>query len=395
MRSLAVAITDTAIKNHAADSAVGELSDLRSRLQLRYHSCRTKATWCLVQYENGQRKRHRIGYWPVLKTKDAHAMVPDLLKRLGQGEQLQSTEFTTVGELLNWYLQRIEQETVKSKSRRKGVVSAIKQHLMPRMEKILLCEVKKITVDEKLILPLQNASLKTSTISQYFSMLKRVFASAAELGLLTVNPMAGMKFSDHIQKRILPKPGKLRVQDIGRVAGMIMGLPEHIKHLLLFMLLFATRIGETRQLRWSYIDFDTRQIVIPETLTKTEALHVLPITELAYQLLREYQQHKTGPYLFGGDDAITASEADKQIRSVSKRQFSAHDLRKAARSAWAEIGIDYWVSERLLNHKLKGLDLVYIGGADSLKVKREALERYHKWLFEQLETGHIQATQAA
>lgn len=395
MRSLAVAINDTAIKNHAADLAVGELSDLRSRLQLRYHKCRTKGTWCLVSYQNGQRKRHRIGYWPALKTKDAHSMVPDLLKRLGQGEQLQSTEFSTVGQLLNWYLQRIEQETVKSKSRRKGVVSAINQHLLPRMEKILLCEVKKITIDEKLILPLQNASLKTSTIRQYFAVLKRVFASAAELGLITVNPMASMKFTDHVQKRILPKFGKLQVQDIGRIAAMIVELQPHIKHLLLFMLLFATRIGETRQMRWNYIDFDTRQIIIPEHITKTGVVHVLPITDMAYQLLWEFKQSSKGPYLFGGADAISSSEADKQIRAVSKRQFSAHDLRKAARSAWAELGIDYWVAERLLNHKPKGLDLVYIGGADSLKVKREALEQYHKWLFEQLETGHIQATQAA
>ncbi|WP_445425191.1 tyrosine-type recombinase/integrase [Alishewanella sp. HL-SH06] len=395
MRSLAVAINDTAIKNHAADVTVGELADLRSSLQLRFHKSRTKGTWCLVRYEQGSKKRYRIGYWPALKTKDAQAMVPDLLQRIGKGEQLQSTEFSTVGELLTWYLQRIEQETIKSKSRRKGVVSAIKQHLLPRLQTILLCEVKKITIDERLMLPLQNASLKPSTIRQYFAVLKRVFASAAELGLITVNPMASMKFSDHVQKRILPKFGKLQVQDIGRISTMIMGLPEHIKHLLLFMLLFATRIGETRQLRWNHICFDSEQIVIPDSITKTGVVHVLPLTALASALLRDYEQHSTGPYLFGGKEPISASEADKQIRSVARRQFSAHDLRKAARSAWAELGIDYWVAERLLNHKPKGLDLVYIGGADSLKVKREALERYHQWLFEQLETGHKQAMKAA
>ncbi|MDP5207387.1 site-specific integrase [Alishewanella sp. SMS8] len=395
MRSLAVAINDTAIKTHAADVTVGELADLRSSLQLRFHKSRTKGTWCLVRYEQGIKKRYRIGYWPALKTKDAQAMVPDLLQRIGKGEQLQSTEFSTVGQLLNWYLQRIEQETVKSQSRRKGVVSAIKQHLLPRMEKILLCDVKKITIDERLMLPLQNASLKPSTIRQYFAVLKRVFASANELGLLTVNPMAGMKFSDHVQKRILPKFGKLQVQDIGRVGFMIMDLPDHIKHLLLFMLLFATRIGETRQLRWNHICFDSEQIVIPDSITKTGVVHVLPLTRLASSLLRDFKQQANGPYLFGGNEPISASEADKQIRSVSRRQFSAHDLRKAARSAWAELGIDYWVAERLLNHKPKGLDLVYIGGADSLKVKREALERYHEWLFVQLEAGQKQAMKAA
>lgn len=392
MQSVALVISDAAITRHAADVAVGELRDQRNPLELRFHKSRAKATWCLVRYEQGCKKRYRIGYWPALKTKDVQAMVPDLLQRIGKGDQLQSSEFTTVGQLLNWYLKRIELETVKSKSRRQGVVSAIKQHLLPRLEKILLCDVKKITIDERLMLPLQNASLKPSTIRQYFAVLKRVFASAAELGLITVNPMAGMKFSDHVQKRILPKFGKLQVQDIGRVGAIIMDLPEHIKHLLLFMLLFATRIGETRQLRWSHICFDSQQIIIPDTITKTGVVHVLPLTRFASLILRDFKQQTTGPYLFGGKEPISASEADKLIRSVSKRQFSAHDLRKAARSAWAELGIDYWVAERLLNHKPKGLDLVYIGGADSLRVKREALERYHQWLFEQLDTGHKQAT---
>lgn len=393
MASVAVALSDSQIKRYADDPQVDSLADLRNPLQLRFHRCRTKGTWCLVRYEKGRKKRHRIGYWPVLKTKDAQAMLPDLLKRLGKGEQLQSTEFATVGDLLTWYLQRIELETIKSKSRRKGVVSAIKQHLMPRLGDVLLCDVRKITLDEKLILPLQNAELKPSTIRQYFAVLKRVFASAAELELITINPMAGMKFSDHVQKRILPKFGKLQVQDIGRLGALIMELPENIKQLLLFMLMFATRIGETRQMRWSYIDFDARQIVIPESITKTGVVHVLPLTEQASEQLQAFKRLSNGSYLFGGKEAISASEADKQIRSVSGRKFSAHDLRKAARSAWAELGIDYWVGERLLNHKPKGLDLVYIGGADSYKVKQEALQRYHSWLFEQFQTGQEQATQ--
>lgn len=386
MKYVNVAITETAIKAYAQDPNVLELTDNRSRVQLRFHKCRTKATWVVLTRENGRKYRHRIGYWPVLKFKDALSMVPDVLKRVGQGDDYQVSNFKTVDELLNWYLERIELETLKSKSRRKGVVSAVKLHLLPRFDGILISNIKKPVIDQFLILPLQNQGLKPSTIRQYFAILKRVFASAKELDLITLNPMAGMKFSDHVQKRILPKFGKIQVQDIGRLGAMVMELPEHIKQLLLFMLIFATRIGETRQMRWSYIDFDARQIVIPESITKTGVVHVLPLTEQASEQLQAFKQLSNGPYLFGGKKALSASEADKQIRSISGRKFSAHDLRKAARSAWAELGIDYWVGERLLNHKPKGLDLIYIGGADSYKVKQEALQRYHAWLFSEIKT---------
>lgn len=379
MRTVKANLSERVIKEYAEDLSVAELSDAKSPLLLRFRASREQATWYVMFYENRKKHRQRIGYWPIIKYKDALEMAPDVLKRIGKGEELQLSEFKTVDQLLNWYVERVSKEAVKSQSRRKGVISAINRHLLPMLDGIVITNIRKAVIDQMLVIPLQNADLKPSSIRQYFAVLKRVFASAAELDLITVNPMAGMKFSDHIQKRITPKSSRLHVQDIGSVANMAMQMPIKSKLLIMFMLLFGTRIGETRQLRWNHIHFDTRQIVIPEKITKTGVVHVLPITDFAYSLLQEFAQQKTGLYLFGGDDAFTASEADKQIRAVSKGRFSAHDLRKAARSAWAEIGIDYWVAERLLNHKPKGLDLVYIH-ADSLKVKREALERYHNWI---------------
>lgn len=379
MRTIRTALSERVIKEHSADLSVQFLNDSKSPLLLRYKKSREEATWSILLNELGKSHRVRIGCWPILKYKDALEMVPDVLKRIGKGEELQLSEFKTVDQMLNWYLERTSKERVKSQSRRRNVISAIKRHLLPMLDGIVITNIKKVVIDQVLVIPLQNADLKPSTIRQYFAILKRVFASAAELDLITVNPMAGMKFSDHVQKRITPKYSKLHVQDVGRVASQAMALPRKAKNLIMFMLLFGTRIGETRQLRWNYIDFDTRQIVIPEKITKTGVVHVLPITDFAFELLQEFKQHQTGPYLFGGEDPLTASEADKQIRAISKGRFSAHDLRKAARSAWAEIGIDYWVAERLLNHKPKGLDLVYIH-ADSLKLKREALDRYHEWV---------------
>jgi integrase len=387
MQSVALVISDAAINRHAADMAVGELRDHKSPLVLRFHKSREKGTWYLVQYQNRQKLRHRLGYWPVLKTKDALAMVPDLLKKLGTGAEVQNSQFVTVGQMLQWYLARIQREAVKSASRRKGVVSAIKRHLQPLMGAVAIAALDKATIDDKLMLPLQLDGLQPSTIRFYYAVLKRAFASASELGLVALNPMAGMKFGDHIQKRIEPKPGKLLVSDAGRVQLLIANLTQPVKGLLLFMLLFATRIGETRQLRWEHIDFDAGQITIPGKLTKTGVPHILPITDDAKAMLQELRQLYTGVWLFGQTDGPSDSDADKLIRIASKGKFSAHDLRKFARSSWATIGIDYWVSERLLNHKQKGLDAVYIK-ADALEVKHAALTQYHQWLKQRFLCGH-------
>lgn len=373
-------INEAVVKKHAKNPEIHAISDPRYQIELRFHKSRTKATWNLRLYEQGKIYRHRIGYWPVLSAKNAIAMVPDVLRRLGAGEELQVSEFSTVNDLLNWYLERVEKEAAKSADRKKNVKSAIRTHLLPRLDGLLLANVKKVVIDQMLLLPLQGEGLKPSTIRQYFAILKRVFASASELGLITVNPMASMKFSDHIQKRILPKFGKLQVQDAQRIKDIIMEQPTKPRMLMLIMLMFATRIGETRQLMWKHVDLEGRRIIIPDSITKTGVTHVLPLTDKSLQLLSEFRGKSHGTYLFGRNNPMSASTADQMIRTASKGQFSAHDLRKMARSVWAEIGVDYWVAEQLLNHKPKGLDLVYIQ-ADSSKVKKDALEKYHNWLF--------------
>ena len=386
MKYLALNLNDTAIKKHASNVDVSELRDIRNPLGLRFHKSRERALWFYFKYEGGARKRTRLGYWPTLKTKDVLAMLPSIIEKLHHGKEIQSTSFKTVGDLLTWYAARTEKEALKSKSRRKSVLSAINRHLFPMLENISITAVRKVVIDEQLILPLQNQSLKPSTIRQHFAVLKRAFASAKELELISVNPMAGMKFRDHVQRRIEPKQGKLLVEDAKGVVEQLSTLPESTKVMLLFMLMFATRIGETRQIKWRYIDLHSGVITLPESVTKTAAVHTLPITKHAHQILTDYKQRCKGEYLFGGKSPISASAADQLVRTASKRKWSAHDLRKLARSVWATIGIDYWVAERLLNHKQKGLDLVYIK-ADSITVKREALTQYHDWLFNGFEAA--------
>ncbi|WNO60870.1 tyrosine-type recombinase/integrase [Rheinheimera sp. MMS21-TC3] len=388
MKSVALSITDAAVVRSAADLTISELRDQRHPLALRLHKSRTKGTWYLVRYEEGKKVRQRLGYWPALKTKDAQSIVPEILKKLATGTDVQNSGFATVGQLLKWYLGRIERESVKSDSRRKGVKCAIEKHLLPRLASIKITELTKLAIDERLMLPLQNAALKPSTIRQYFAVLKRAFKSAGELGLVSINPMASMRFGDHIQRRIEPKQGRLLVSDAGRTMGLIMGLSEPIKTMLLFMLMYATRVGETRKLKWCYFDFEANRISIPAAITKTDSNHVMPITEQAKAVLLEFREHSQGEYLFEFNrKEFTHNDAQKLIRAVSAGKFSAHDLRKLARSAWATIGIDYWVGERMLNHKQKGLDAVYIK-ADALDVKHAALTQYHEWLNTSFNTWH-------
>lgn len=390
MKSVALVISDAAITRHAADVVVGELRDHKSPLVLRFHKARDKATWYLVRYQNRQKKRHRLGYWPVLKTKDALPMVADLLKKIGTGTEVQESQFVTVGQLLHWYQKRISREMVKSESRRDGVITVIDKHLLPCIGAVPINDISKAVIDDKLMLPLQSEGLKPGTIRNYFGIFKRAFASAQELNLISINPLAGMKFVDYIQRRVLARESSLLTSDRQQIIDAIMGYSPSAMVLQLLMLMFALRIGEARQLTKGMVNLDRGLLVIPGSITKTKHDNNLPLTTWAKAIFAVFDATTFDPIVLVKGKPVTKDQAQQIVRSSAKGRYRSHDLRKLARSTWAQMGMDYWVSERLLNHRQKGQDQAYIK-ADAYEVKLAALQQYHDLLFSGFDAGTVQA----
>lgn len=381
-KSVSVAISDAAITRALADEGVVELRDTKQPIALKIQSNRQKGTWYLVQYQNRQKKRVRAGYYPSLKTKDVVAMVPELIRKLHAGEEPAADRFETVGQLLEWYRNRTSRDRSKSLLWRKSVESAVKSQLLPRLADLAIANLTKSSVDNLLIMPLIADGLQASTVRKYWGVLKTAIAVAAKMDLLNRDYMAGWKFVDHVTKRILPKESRLLINSLPMVMQQLQKVSGLAWGLVAFMLAYGTRIGETRQLRWSHIDLISRLIVIPAELTKTNVTHVLPITDLAAAILAVIEQQSGGKreYLFqAGSEPISTQQAQDLVRSLSSGRWSAHDLRKLARTSWAELKIDYWLAERLLNHKPRGLDAVYIK-TDGIEQRLTALNTYHEWL---------------
>lgn len=188
---------------------------------------------------------------------------------------------------------------------------------------------------------------------------------------------------------IKPKPARLRGDDL---PTLLQDLTERIERaplesmLALMMLCHGTRLGETRQARWKNLNLTTRQWFIPAPDTKTKAEHTLPLTAQACALIERYRTMQQtagyqGPLLFPGRSGtpISATNASTLFAGLAKGSWSSHDLRKVARTAWADLGVDYMVGEMLLNHAMKDLDATYIH-TTAEGMKRKALETWHDHL---------------
>jgi integrase len=384
MTSAAVKMSDAEIKRQAAGD-VRDLRDIENRgLYLRFTRARARASWYLVV--KGEWKR--IGAFPDLNTKQVIAALPAIRLRLEAGTGANLSKWATVGELLTWYAERMSRDRNLSSKRKKTGASAIKCHLMPRLGGLPLTGIDKATLDSQLMWPLQE-SISIDYVRSVFQLLALAFRQAFKLGLISANPMATIKFNDFSKAKVGIKPSRLRgVQLSGvleQLAAVIVAEPLDAM-LALMMLCHGTRIGETRQARWSHISLAEREWFIPAEHTKTGVEHHLPLTEQVCALLMRYRDGQytrgyDGQFLFPARNgkALSEGQASAMFARLGQGEWTSHDLRKVARTGWADLGIDHLIGELLINHAMGHNVKVYIQ-SDVMGRKRDALEQWHAHL---------------
>lgn len=393
MATLRANLTDNLIKSHGDDKNITRFRDGRYPLILKMHASRATGSWYLVDFKAD--KWHKFGTWPVFNCKKALGLVPDLMVKLQLDKPVTVSQFDTIGQLLTWYVEREQVNKTISEKRRINITSSVSKHLIPLLGECDLLSFDNFTCENELIWPLQNA-YAISTVRQHFQLLKRALSQALKNNLIEFNPLADTSFKTFIPAKITPKKAKLTIKNERELALSLMTPTSAPKMLCWFMLLHATRIGETRQLRWDYIDTTNKIITLPASITKTSE-HSIPLSNLAFEQLITWhkQQSKTtrSAYVFPAKTrgAINENEANKYVQLVSEGKYTAHDLRKFCRGRWLDLGIDSVIAELLLNHALSDLNAAYIQTTGAIK-KREALTFWATHLMQVLATAKSETT---
>lgn len=389
-KTLTVTLSDAEIRRQAAGDAF-QLRDTRHReLRFRFSTVdRSRGAWHVVV----RGRWGKAGDYPGISAKTMLATLPEILARraVDAGAKSTTTNWATVGDVLAWYRDRMNRDKGLSAKRKASAKSALDRHLAPRLGDLLLAEANKQAIDQRLMWPLQER-YALSFVRSVYGVLSAAFRQALRLDLLPTNPMASLKFTDFVRTRIRPKPARLRGDD---VPGLLAAVAERFEAepvgcmLALMMLCHGSRLGETRLARWRNVNLDARRWFIPAADTKTKAEHTLPLTDQACALLCRYQsiqaaQGYTGPLLFPGSHGapLGPSKANTLFIDLARGDWSSHDLRKVARTAWTDLGVDYMVGELLLNHAMKDLDATYIH-TTAEGLKRRALEAWHQQLDQQ------------
>lgn len=300
-----------------------------------------------------------------------------------------AAQLRNVAQVVTWWCGRLEANRSVSASYKATMLSLARRQVIPRLGKVTLKQLDRATVDDQLVWPMQAEGLSPHTAHKALQVLLMALELAAVQKRIERNPLAGVSFKDFWSGKLQPKAaGLLPVA----VPTLLTNLCDAFERqpvavmLALTMLAQGNRIGETCLARRAQISMIERVWIFPSQNTKTREELVVPLTEQMCELLTRYWQalppsRQGSPWVFPGVNGkpLSAKQASALIKELSGGEWTSHDLRKLARTVWAEIGIDYLVGEMLLNHSVGTLAKTYIRTtADQLR--REALERWHAWL---------------
>jgi integrase len=388
MTTVAVSISEPEIRKHAADPSVTMLRDPRHPgLYMRFSQDRQRGSWYLVS----RKKWNRIAGYPDLNTKALIGALPQIRARIAIDPTASAVEGTlcTVGDLLTWYADRQSRDRSLSAKRRKTAKSAITCHLLPRLTDMPISSVTRSSLDQAVMWPLQEV-LSLSYVRLMWGVLVVAFLQAFKLKMIATNPIAGFKFTDFTKAKIQPKTSRLRGVQIEAILDQLAANFDQAPMdcmLALMMLCHGTRVGETRQARWAHLTLgDEGEWFMPAENTKTRCEHTLPVTAQVGSLLKRYREWQSsrgyaGAYLFPSKNGrcMTEGQACAVFTRLGQGEWTSHDLRKVARTAWTDLGVDFLIGEMLVNHTLSRNVQTYIHTSAEV-LKREALEKWHTWL---------------
>ncbi|HBC0018000.1 TPA: tyrosine-type recombinase/integrase [Enterobacter hormaechei subsp. xiangfangensis] len=155
--------------------------------------------------------------------------------------------------------------------------------------------------------------------------------------------------------------------------------PEYYRNLVRLLLTFGARTVELRCSRPGEWDMKRRIWVVPAAHSKTGKEIIRPIPEAVIPTITRLLElaHRTkSPLLLRSDKAqSTVSDYCAAIwkKLGHESEWSAHDLRRTARTCWGDLGVQPWVGELLLGHAVGGIAGVY-DRSTQLTEKRRALD---------------------
>lgn len=128
---------------------------------------------------------------------------------------------------------------------------------------------------------------------------------------------------------------------------------ETTRHYLYLLLFTGLRRSQASGIKWADVDLKDKTLTINET--KNHQLHILPLSDFLYELLKKRHADKDSPYVFPSDSErgylVEPRTAVKRVSELSGITFTLHDLRRTFIAIAENLDIPGYALKQLLKHK--------------------------------------------
>lgn len=343
-----------------------------------------KASWILRYRINGRSKEKVLGRYPELSLKDAREQVRQDRAQIERGvdvaatkqaEKALSLEVPTVQRLGEAWLARYIQPRYKHPE---VVARVLRKHVDPVIGQLAPPDVQPVHIDR--VLTRIVAGGAPTVANDALRYMSRMFRMAVRNHWIERNPAADFDLLDAGGDEV-SRDRWLTMEELQQLAQAMRTTPNFGRENVLavwLLLALCVRKMELLSARWEAFDLDAGVWTLARENTKTRASIRIPLAKPVVAWLKEAKVFSFGkPYVFPARRLVrsrmgvarrnryeqvgpdTLNVALRRLKLLDIEHFTVHDMRRTARTHLAGLGVDRFVAERSLNHKLGNVEGIY------------------------------------
>ena len=210
-------------------------------------------------------------------------------------------------------------------------------------------------------------------VNRVRAVLSSMFKYACEREIVLDNPVSGTR----PRKVETERTRVLNDDELRSIWRALDGMPEPAAAFVRVLMLTACRRDEIRLMEWREVDLKAGVWTLPVARNKGGRPHEVPMSRQMVELLASMPRRGSFVFTTTGDKPWSGHDKIKPVldRESGVKGWVFHDLRRTARSRFAEMGISYEIAERLLGHAVTKIERTY-NRHSYLPEKRRALQAW-------------------
>ncbi|MDC4813827.1 tyrosine-type recombinase/integrase [Acinetobacter baumannii] len=363
-----IKLTDAKIKTLKPQEKVYRLLDA-DRLYIEVRPTGVKV-WRLKYVLNGKESSMSLGEYPSVTLADARQLKDEVRAKLAKGidpvDSRKKERQAMQGKVANtfdivakeYFEQRLNN---KSDIYKTSFITSLKKDISPVIGKK---DVKDVTAADVLKI-IQNTVKRVSKQKNFGTGETTAIQNRKFVGAVMRYAIATLRAENdptYAVRDVIERPKINHAKPLDRDERRIIRTnidnyngSETVQNAGFILLYSMLRSVEIRKMEWPWVDFDKRLVEFPREVMKKYRLHVLPMSDQVYEILKkQYKNSGNKKYVFPAiykpDGMLDKSTLNRMLKYIGLNDVTAHDFRATASTLLYEKGYEEAWIERQLAH---------------------------------------------